>query len=135
MGVPVYKNPLDAWLYQEIFFTARPDLVVEIGSLAGGSTLYMAHLLDLLGNGAVLSVDMDREHWAVEHPRIECLTGSSGDPQIVKAVYERARGERTLVVHDGDHSSDAVLRDLNAYAGIVSINSYLVVEDGIIDLF
>jgi len=51
MGVPAQKNPLDAWIYQEIIFAVKPDIILEIGSYAGGSTLYFAHLLDILGTG------------------------------------------------------------------------------------
>src|SRR4051794_6228570 len=35
LGVNRLKNPLDAWIYQEILFETKPDVVVEIGSDAG----------------------------------------------------------------------------------------------------
>jgi cephalosporin hydroxylase len=135
MGLPAYKNPLDAWIYQEIFYEVRPTAIVEIGSANGGSTLYFAHLLDLLGDGIVVSVDVDRSRFAARHPRIEALTGSSSAPDIVAAVKAATAGRRTLVIHDGDHRKAQVLLDLEAYAPIVSTGSYLIVEDGIIDLF
>lgn len=135
MGVRTLKNPLDAWIYQEILHEVRPEVVIEIGSHVGGSTLYFAHLLDLLGAGIVISIDVDRTHFAAEHPRIVTITGDSADPKIVAEVARLAAGKRTLAIHDGDHVKDQVLRDLSAYSGMVSVGSYFIVEDGVIDLF
>ena len=61
MGVRALKNPFDAWIYQEIIYEVKPDVIVEIGSAEGGSTLFFANLLDLLGSGTVVSVDIDSE--------------------------------------------------------------------------
>ncbi len=135
MGVPMQKSPLDSWIYQELFHRVRPEVVIEIGSYAGGSTLYFAHLLDLLGEGLVVSIDVSRAGYRVEHDRIATLTGSSADPAIVDEVGKRCRGRRTFIIHDGDHSRTAVLQDLRAYAGLISAGSYFVVEDGIVDQF
>jgi cephalosporin hydroxylase len=135
MGLPMRKTPLDAWIYQELIHRVAPERIVEIGSFAGGSTLYFAHLLDLLGSGRVVSVDVSRERYVAEHPRIDEVTGDSHDPEVVERVSALCAGRRTFVVHDGDHNRAAVLADLRAYADLVSIDSYFVVEDGILDLF
>ena len=135
MGVKAYKSPLDAWILQEIHFEVKPDVVVEIGSAEGGSTLFIASLMDLMGKGKVLSIDIDRTRFAAVHPRIATLTGDSSSAPIVAQATEVCRGQTVLVVHDGDHRRDPVLRDLEAYAPLVSVGSYLIVEDGIIDLF
>jgi cephalosporin hydroxylase len=135
MGVPAFKNPLDAWIYQEIIWEVRPEVIVEIGSAHGGSTLYLAHLLDLIGQGEVISVDCDRSVFQASHPRIIAITGDSLAPEVVGAVARRCAGRSVLVIHDGDHARAQVLRDLMAYAPLVSLNSYCIVEDGIIDLF
>ena len=136
-GVPTVRSVWDTWIYQEIVAETRPALIIEIGSDAGGLTLFFAHLLDLLdiADGRVLSIDITRERWQVSHPRIDMLTGSSGDPAIVAAAFAAAQNRRTLVLHDGDHHSEAVLRDLRAYADCVSLGSYFIVEDGIADVF
>ena len=68
MGVKTLKNPLDCWIYQEILWDVRPDIILEIGSFAGGGTLFFCHMLDLLGRGEVVSVDKEREHFVVNHP-------------------------------------------------------------------
>ena len=135
MGVPAYKNPMDAWIYQEILHEVRPEVLVEIGSAQGGSTLYFAHLMDLIGAGTVVSIDVDRSRFRVNHPRIELITGDSASPEVVTRVRELAAGKSVLVIHDGDHRKGPVLADLEAYAPLVTPGSYLIVEDGIIDLF
>jgi cephalosporin hydroxylase len=135
MGIRAIKNPLDAWIYQEILYEIKPDIVIEIGSYYGGSTLYLAHLLDILNNGIVLSIDIDRTNFQASHDRIVCLTGDSASPAILEKVQALCQHKTILVIHDGDHSKEAVLRDMHAYADIVSINSYLIVEDGITDLY
>lgn len=135
MGVRALKNPMDAWIYQEILHEVKPDFVIEIGANEGGSTLYFAHLLDLLGKGHVISIDIDRSRYHVEHPRIIVLTGDSGSPEMAARVSGLCRGQSVLLVHDGDHRKPAVLRDLRNYAPLVPVGSYVIVEDGIVDLF
>ncbi|MFN2606592.1 MAG: CmcI family methyltransferase, partial [Acidimicrobiales bacterium] len=135
MGVPVWKNPLDAWIYQEIVHEVRPDVIVELGSAAGGSALYLAHLLELLGHGTVVSVDVDRSTFVAEHERLVTVTGPSSAPETVARVAELCRGKRALVIHDADHTKEQVLVDLRCYAPFVGVGSYLIVEDGIVDLF
>jgi cephalosporin hydroxylase len=135
MGVPIFKSPLDIWIYQEIIHQVQPDIIIEIGSAVGGSTLYLAHLLDLLGKGTVVSIDIDRSTFQAKHPRIIPITGNSSSPEVVAQVAALAKGKRGLVIHDGDHHKEQVLADLRLYADFVSIGSYLIVEDGIVDLF
>ena len=135
MGVPTLKNALDAWIYQEILCEVRPDVVVEIGSWAGGSTLYFAHLLDILDHGLVVSVDIDRTHYQVKHPRIVEVTGDSSSADVVAEVTRLCAGKSGLVVHDGSHSYERVLRDLHAYSAFVGVGSYLIIEDGIAEVF
>jgi cephalosporin hydroxylase len=135
MGVPMLKNPLDSWIYQEILHQVKPDVLVEIGSHSGGSTLFFAQLMDILGKGEVLSLDIDRSNYQVEHPRIVELTGDCSSEEIVAAVAARCAGKHVLVIHDGDHERRAVERDLELYAPFVTPGSYLIIEDGILDLF
>jgi cephalosporin hydroxylase len=135
MGLTALKNPLDAWIYQEILHEIRPDVVVEIGGAAGGGTLYLAHLLDILGSGLVVSVDLDRTNFAAEHERIVTVTGHSSAPETLASVRAHCAGKRVVVIHDADHRKDQVLEDLLAYSPFVSVGSYLIVEDGIVDLF
>jgi cephalosporin hydroxylase len=135
MGVPALKNPLDAWVYQEIIYEVKPDIIIEIGSRYGGSTRYFADLLVLLGKGKVVSIDIDRSCYMVEHERIVTITGPSSAPETIAEIIALCRDKSVLLIHDGDHHKEQVLTDLRTYANFVSVNSYLIVEDGIMDLF
>lgn len=135
MGVPALKNPFDTWIYQEIIHEVKPDVILEIGSAEGGSTLYFANLLDILGKGKVISIDIDRKKFKVKHKRITIITGNSSSPGIIKKVSKLCEGKAVLVIHDSNHSKTQVLKDLKNYSPLVSISSYFIVEDGIVDLF
>lgn len=135
MGIRAMKNPMDAWIYQEIIYEVKPGVIIEIGSKEGGSTLYLANLLDLLGKGTVISIDIDHSDFRPKHPRIQLLTGDSSSSTIVGKTFQKCRGEKVMIIHDGGHSKTQVLQDLRLYNSLVSIGSYFIVEDGIIDLF
>jgi len=135
LGVTIQKTPLDAWIYQEIIFKVKPDFIVEIGSYDGGSTMFFASILDLLGHGQVISVDIDRSHFVAKHPRIITVTGDSSSKEVVSKIKELTKNGRVLISHDGDHTRERVLQDLNLYADLVSPGSYFVMEDGITDMF
>ena len=129
-GVPVWKCPLDLWIYQEILFTVKPDLIIETGTALGGSALYYASLLDLLGKGQIVSVDIEKRDGRPEHPRITYLTGSSVDPEIIMTIQRYAEGKKSILVNlDSDHSKTHVLREMELYGKIVTDGSYLIVED------
>jgi cephalosporin hydroxylase len=135
MGVPAAKNPLDAWIYQEIVHETQPAAIVELGSAYGGGTLFLAHLLDLLGGDRiVVSVDVSRDSWQAEHPRIVQVTGNSSAPEVVHQVTKLCAGRRTLVNHDASPRAGQVLEDLTAYGSLVSPGCYLIVEDGVTDV-
>ena len=129
MGVPFHKNVLDAWIYQELIFKVKPDIIVEIGSENGGSTLYFAHLLDCIGKGIVISIDVERRPYKVVHDRIIEITGHSSAEEVIGKVYKLTKDKTVLINQDGGHSEDQVFRDLTNYSGLVSVGSYFIVED------
>lgn len=130
MGVPIRKVPHDLWIYQEILHETRPDLIIETGTMLGGSALYFAHLCDLLGHGQVISIDLEQRETVPRHHRIEYMQGSSVAPEILERVRGRiAPGTRTMVVLDSDHSAEHVLQELRLYSPLVSPGQYLIVED------
>lgn len=133
MGITAFKDPLDMWIYQEIIHEVQPDVIVEIGSAVGGSALFFADMLDIIGKGIVVTVDIDRSTYIAEHDRIVTVTGDSSSRPIVQRVEELCKGKEVLVIHDGDHNRARVLEDMRAYAPFVSVGSYLIVEDGIVD--
>ena len=128
-GVPIQKSPLDCWTYQEILHEQRPDLIVETGTYLGGSALFFAHLFDLLGDGRVLTIDL-QHRGRVDHPRVTQLEGDALSPEILAKVEAAVAGaRRVLVVLDDDHSAAHVLRELRTYGRFVTPGSYMVVED------
>jgi cephalosporin hydroxylase len=130
LGVKIWKCPLDLWVYQELLYRLRPDLVVETGTYKGGSAYYMAGILDLIDCGRVLTIDIDEDDDRPEHDRIEYVAGSSVDPSVLARVRAEVAGAETvLVVLDSDHHCDHVLAELREYAGMVTSGSYLIVED------
>jgi cephalosporin hydroxylase len=130
LGVPTQKCPLDLWIYQEILYEQRPDLIIETGTAHGGIALYLACVCDQLGRGEILTVDIYPIEGRPEHPRVTYVTGSSTAPEVVAEVERLAEGrERVLVILDSDHARDHVLDELRIYGRLVSPGSYLVVED------
>jgi cephalosporin hydroxylase len=132
-GVRAYKNPLDAWIYQEIVTTHRPDVIVEIGNRYGGGTLYLAHLCELLGHGHVVGVDV-RHHDVADvvrrHPRVTLLEGDA----IARFDDVRTRCEdaqRLMIIEDSSHTYDNTLAILRTYSPLLRAGDHFVVEDTI----
>ena len=130
LGVAALKCPFDLWVYQEILHEIRPDIVLETGTARGGSALFLASILDLIGSGALVSIDIVRRPEWPTHPRITYLTGSSTSASIMDQVRARVAGApRVVVILDSDHRKDHVLDELRLYSTLVTKGSYLIVED------
>ncbi len=131
LGTRIEKCPTDLWFYQELIHELRPDVIVETGTRFGGSARWFAALCDLVGNGRVITIDIDDSvPNRPVHPRITYLLGSSADPKIATAVRAQINaGESVLVVLDSDHTAAHVLGELQALADLVTAGSYLIVED------
>lgn len=142
LGSPIIQLPQDIIAMQEIVWRVKPDLMIETGIAHGGSLIFYASILELLGgDGQVLGIDIDiREHNRVEierHPmfkRIKMIQGSSIDEEIVKQVYEFAKGKKQILVAlDSNHTHAHVLREMELYAPLVKKGSYLVVFDTLVE--
>lgn len=139
LGRPIIQLPEDLLRIQEALYRVQPDVVVECGVAHGGSLVYYASLCRTLGRGRVVGIDVEiRPHnrQAIEeHPLADLITlieGSSVDPETVAQVRDAvAPGETALVVLDSNHTRDHVRAELEAYAPLVSVGSYVVVMDGI----
>lgn len=138
LGRPVIQYPQDLLAVQELLWSVRPELVVETGVAWGGSLVFHASILELLGGpGRVLGIDVEvRPHnraAILQHPlahRIDLIEGSSTAPEVVAEVRRRAAGKRpVLVILDSNHTHAHVLEELRAYAPLVTRGSYLVVFD------
>ena len=129
MNVPCLKCPLDLWMYQEILSELRPDVIVETGTNMGGSALFLAHVLDLVGRGEIITIDTVERPGRPAHPRIRYVTGSSADPALIRSLLDGRSDETRLVILDSDHSREHVLAELRLLAPFVSVGSYIIVED------
>jgi cephalosporin hydroxylase len=130
LGTRLSKCPLDLWAYQELIFETRPDVIVETGTFEGGSASYFASLCELLGRGTVVTIDIEEREGRPDHRRITYLSGSSTAPEILEQVRSlTADATSVLVVLDSDHRAEHVLAELRAYADVVTVDSYMVVED------
>ncbi len=144
LGRPIIKFPNDIVLMQELIWQVKPDLIIETGIAHGGSLVFSASMLELLGgNGLVLGIDLDiRAHNRKEietHPmmkRIRMIEGSSVDAAVVDQVREIAKTKKKVMVFlDSLHTHDHVMAELAVYAPLVSVNSYLVLPDTFIEYF
>lgn len=128
-GVGILKCPLDLWVYQEVVHRLRPELIVETGTAHGGSAYFLGDLCDTVGGGRIVSIDIEAAERPV-HPRVTYLHGSSVDPSIIGEVTARLPSDGpVLVILDSDHRQGHVRRELEVYAPMVSVGSYIVVED------
>lgn len=141
MGRPIIQFPQDMIAMQEILWKVQPDLIIETGIAHGGSLIYYASLLELIGKGRVLGIDIDiRAHNRAEiekHPmagRIDMIQGSAIDDTLAQEVADRARSvETVLVVLDSNHTHAHVKRELELYAPLVTAGSYCVVFDTVVE--
>lgn len=142
MGRPIIQFPQDMVAMQEIIWKVKPDLIIETGIAHGGSIIFYASMLELLGSdGVVLGIDIDIRKYNREeietHPmfkRITLIEGSSIDSTVVNKVREIVKNKtKVLVVLDSDHTHEHVFRELEIYSPLVTNGSYLVVFDTIIE--
>jgi cephalosporin hydroxylase len=135
LGIPTYQNPNDAWVHQEIIYEVKPDYIIEAGTAVGGSAILWATVLrEVNRDGRVITMDIgDPSAGATGHPiwreRVEFIKGSSTDPATVARLADRVRGKRVLVILDSDHRKPHVLDELRAYAPMVNVGSYVIVQD------
>ncbi|MFY8041034.1 MAG: cephalosporin hydroxylase family protein [Bosea sp. (in: a-proteobacteria)] len=140
MGVPIIQMPADVMATQEVIWATKPDVIIETGVARGGSVLFMASLLEILGKGKVIGVDIDiRAHnrEAIQtHPmskRVVLVEGGSVDEVTLARVRaEIPDGASVMVVLDSDHSRKHVLAECRAYGPMVTPGCYMVVADTLV---
>lgn len=134
-GVPIHKNPGDMFNYQQILFTQKPDYIIECGAFQGGSTMFFADTLKLIGKGKIVSVDICErdERWypqVEEHERTILIPGSSVAPDTVAKVKDVVKdGKSFFIILDSLHTKAHVLAEMESYAPLMAKGNYMIVED------
>jgi cephalosporin hydroxylase len=143
MGRPIIKLPADIVIHQELIWSVKPQLIIETGIAHGGSSVFYASMLELIGSGDVVAVDVDiRAHNRREienHPmsrRITMIEGSSVDDEVARKVRSLAADRGPVMVFlDSNHTHEHVYRELQLYADLVTVGSFCVLPDTFIEYF
>ena len=143
LGLPIIQYPQDIIAMQEIIWEIKPDLIIETGIARGGSLLLSASILELIGHGTVLGVDIDIREFNKKNikkshlkKRISMIQGSSIDKKIVARVKKFAKGKkRILIFLDSSHTFEHVLEELKSYSSLVKKGSYIIVFDTMVEDF
>ena len=135
MGKPNWQNILDLWTIQETIWEIKPEILIECGTNKGGSSFFYAQLFDLIGHGKVTTIDIEKMH-DFQHPRVEYIIGNSLSDEVfgrVRSIVSEVTGA-IMVILDSDHSRDHVRKELELYSLFVTSGSFILVQDGIIDV-
>ena len=144
MGRPIIKYPADIIVQQELMWQLKPDLIIETGIAHGGSIIFSASMLKMMGiEGKVIGIDIDiREHnrkLIEDHPMSDIITmieGSSTDLDIFEEVKSHTKDKKNiLVILDSLHTHEHVLKELILYSQLVSLNSFIILPDTFIEFF
>jgi cephalosporin hydroxylase len=141
LGRPIIQYPQDIVAIQEIIWKVKPDVIIETGIAHGGSLILSASILEIIGKGKVIGIDIDiRRHNRSQiekhilNKRITMIEGSSIDKKIAKKIYKITKNKKKiLVILDSNHTHEHVLKELELYSPLVTKNSYLVIFDTIIE--
>ncbi len=131
MGVPCHQNPMDMWILQEIIFEKRPTVIIETGTLVGGSALFFAHMMDNAElPGVIFTIDMGFR-CIVKHPRIISFQGEkSTSGKFLDALENHLKGDdRVMVFLDSDHNTENVIEEMRLFSPFVTSDQYMIVCD------
>ena len=140
LGVPVLQWPTDLLLLQELMTKLRPRCVVETGCYLGGTSIFYASILQLLGiEGRVISIDVRMDPAARQNieassfrDRIHLIEGDSKSEAVHQQLQTRLGSEtNVLVCLDSDHSYAHTLAELRLFSRYVPVGGYLVLFDTI----
>jgi cephalosporin hydroxylase len=150
-GVPISKFPEDLRVYEHLLWLSRPNVVIEVGTQEGGSALWFRDRLVTLAaypGGAtattlVVSIDVDLEAakrcLAAADPdyqeTIRLVEGDIREPAVAEEVERLLpAGAHCLVIEDSLHEYDTTIASLRAFAKLVPVGGFFVVEDGSVDV-
>lgn len=142
LGAPIIRLPEDMIFQQELIFSERPDLIVEIGIARGGGLIFNASIQSICGikpnvvgvDNKIFSHTVDAIKQSAFASSIHVIQGDSVSDDTVKKVSKlMAKSKKVLLVLDSDHSADHVLTELNMYSGNLPPGSVVIVCDTLID--
>lgn len=139
LGRPIIQLPEDLLRIQEVIYQLKPDVIIETGIAHGGSLIFYASLLRVMGKGKIIGIDIEiRPHnrRAIEahelFPMITLIEGDSIAKDTVRQVKSLVEfGDVVMVVLDSNHTKEHVLAELEVYHEFVTRDSYIVATDGI----
>ena len=139
LGMPIIQTPEDILIFQELIYNIKPDVIIETGIAHGGSLIFYASIMEMIGKGRVIGIDIDiRAHnrrLIEKHPmfsRVEMIEGSSLEKNTIDQIKAKIKFEETVIVLlDSNHTTNHVYRELKLYQEFINIGSYLVVCDTI----
>ena len=130
-GIETLKCPFDFWVYREIIFEQKPDIIIEIGTHYGGSTLALAHICDNIGHGNVIGLDISHDrvpNLVRDHPRILLIEGDACQSfnEVKGWIPENGK---VLIIEDSAHTFDNTIKVLMTYSSLIKPGEYFIVED------
>jgi cephalosporin hydroxylase len=137
LGLTSGQYPTDNWEMQEIITEVKPDFIIETGTGSGGTSLFYATILEKVNeNGKVLTVniapgqpDPKVRKFRTWQERVEFFQDDSVSPKLIRILSHRVKGFKVLVTLDSDHTWEHVLKELIMYSPLISVGSYIVVQD------
>lgn len=137
-GIHTTKSPMDMWVYKEIIFKQKPDIIIEIGTGQGGATLALAHTQDIINHGKIISIDIDLSRVSditKNHSRISLIEGDAC--AIYQHVLDKITSyanwscptEQIMIIEDSSHLYENTLNILRTYCGLVKKGDYFIIED------
>ena len=141
LGRPIFQFPQDLIALQELIWKIKPELIIETGIARGGSLIFSASMLEIIGKGEVIGVDIDiRKHNKIEiekhhlFKRITMFEGPSTDKKIINEIKKIAKNKKKVfVLLDSNHTHKHVLSELRAYSPFVKKGGYIIVYDTMVE--
>jgi cephalosporin hydroxylase len=140
-GMPIIQSTEDIVAAQELVWKVQPDVIIETGIAWGGSMVFYASMLELIGKGKVVGVDVVIPQKNIDaimqfpfSKRIHMIEGSAVEQSIVDKVKAHIKqGDKVMLMLDSNHTHEHVLEELRLYAPFVTKDSYIIVSDTIVE--
>ena len=141
MNEPILQTSDDILALQEIIYTTKPEVIIEVGVCWGGSILFYDHMSKVVNIKKIIGVDTyipddlkKRIFKKVDKKKVLLLNGLSTDERIIKYIKKITKRYKNFMIHlDSDHTYQNVLKELNNYSKFLNKNNYIIVGDTIVN--